>query len=150
MNKYYVDTSVLVAGMAECHTYHDAALPWLEVFSTGKKAGCVSNHVLAEFCATMTHLRYEFSVNASDCSDLIEAGILKVYETVHLSLSHYRAAISRLGRYGGRNGLIYDCLHVEAALAAKCNVLLTFNFRDFKRLAEGTPLKIVDAAEKRP
>lgn len=149
MSKFYVDTSVLVAGMAESHAHHDVALPWLEHFSSGKKAGCVSNHAVAEFCSTMTHLRYEFCVSASECSDLIEEGILKIYETVHLSSSHYRAAVLRLSQNHGRNGQIYDCLHIEAALAAKCDTLVTLNFRDFSRLATGTKLKIVDATKKK-
>lgn len=150
MIRYYFDTSVVVAASSLQHPHYHFAIPWLESLTAGGLQGVISCHVIAEYFSTMTNLKSSFSVEPDFLEATLETRMQSNFKIVTIPPPLYFAATKRCATRSARNGKIYDALHLEAALAAKCDALLTLNFSDFARLAEGENLKIVDASKKRP
>jgi len=53
---------------------------------------------------------------------------------VDLSTKDYRNAVKRLADKQLRGGIVYDALHLQAALKKEIPNLVTFNEKDFLRL----------------
>ena len=58
-------------------------------------------------------------------------------EVVVLDADDYQAVIVRLTELGFPGGVVHDALHLQAAEKAGAERLVTFNRRDFDRLAAG-------------
>lgn len=73
----------------------------------------------------------------------------KSFSLVDLTAKTYAAAIRRLSSLRLRGTILYDALHLEAALLHRCTVLLTLNPADFARLAQGTKIRITDVMRQK-
>lgn len=150
MKLIYFDTSILVAAAASVHSHHDLATPWFAALNSRQFEACLSCHVIAEFYSTMTNLKFDFAIDPGLLASTLEKQIKSNFKIIHIPDRVYFDAAFRTARFMGRGAKIYDILHFEAALAAKCDALVTLNFRDFSRVADGEKIKIIDATTVKP
>lgn len=129
----YFDTSVLFAALEVVHERHIASRIALEGAQARGKIVCLSNHVFAELYANIT--RYPTSIKTSPVEALATIQQLSnSVITIDLAKADYLIALQRCADLGLISGVIYDALHLQAAIKAEADVLYTANLRDFKRL----------------
>ena len=69
-----------------------------------------------------------------DAKSIIEESFVNKLQVVPLSTEVYLSAIRKVSNQGLGSGIIYDALHIEIAESMGCTELITYNFKDFKRL----------------
>ena len=65
---------------------------------------------------------------------LIKESVAGRLELVSLSHAHYRDAIADVARRGLTSGIVYDALHVSAAVQASCSRIYTKNLEHFRSI----------------
>lgn len=142
----YFDTSVLFPALSTAHPSHLICLKAFEEASKKGKIVCLSMHVYAELYANLTRFPLGDRIHPKIAAKaIIELG--KLVTTIDLTRSDYEAALNRCADRELTSGIIYDALHLQAAIKAKADVLYTANLRDFKRLFSddlGFTLKGID------
>ena len=129
----YFDTSVLFPAM---HTAHPDHLRCKQVFNQATAEGeivCLSMHVYAELYANLTRFPLGRRIHPREAVN----ALLKLDEAVRaidLDQQDYKEALQRCARLGLISGVVYDALHLQAAIKAQANVLFTANYADFQRL----------------
>ena len=133
--KVYFDSSVLVAGIADWHPNHMRALPWFERVVRRKIRGATALHGVAETWSTLTGVPLRPPMATAEVRRLIREGILARLEMAEGTRRDYESVLGSAQELDIRGGSVYDALH--AAMARKCgaDVLLTFDTRDFLRVA---------------
>jgi len=56
------------------------------------------------------------------------------FTVIELNKNDYKKALERCARLNLLSGVIYDALHLQAAIKAEADALYTSNLRDFQRL----------------
>lgn len=110
--------------------------------NSGPRA-CVAAHGLAELYAVLTTLPVSPRITAGQARKLIRHNIASRMDVVALDGSDYQAAIELVTNLGLTGGIISDALHLRAAEKAGVDRLMTFNRRDFERLAVETRIELV-------
>lgn len=128
------DTSVIVAGSIRGHVHEPRAAPWFAATGRSDVTACVTTHALAETWATLTAIPTEPRLAPVLVGRLLDRLRSRV-EVVELWSKDYDQAFARCGEGSLRSGAVYDALHLVAAERWKADVFLTFNVRDFERLA---------------
>ena len=82
----------------------------------------------------MTKLPFNLSIPPGQAIRAIDDGFGTILTFIDLTRSDYEAALHRCARLDLTSGIIYDALHVQAAIKAGVDVLYTANLRDFQRL----------------
>jgi predicted nucleic acid-binding protein len=139
--KVFFDTSVLVAALVKAHPRHVDCLPCLDAAKTSETEevkptqiqGVLSTHSFAECYAVLTRLPVRPRITPEIAQELILTNLLAL-EAIPLSPALYQKAIERLVGLNLVGGVMFDALLAEAALAARAEVLLTGNLKDFRRL----------------
>lgn len=137
------DTSVLVPAVITAHPRHALAFPWLNEAAEERIEGIVSWHALAETWAVLTRVRFD-AVLSGETARLVVERIERALTPVGLGADEYREAIARCAQRGAVSGALFDALHLVCAEKAEADVLLTFNLRDFRRLAGGGGPRLVE------
>lgn len=150
MKQIYFDTSAVVASSSKNHAHYAATIPWLQALRHGRIKGVISCHVIAEYYSTMTNAKTDFAVEPDILAETLSSNLSSTFKILPLPQSQYFSAIDRCAEQFARNGKVYDFIHLEAALAANCDGLLTLNFREFTRIAQGEKIRIIDAATEKP
>lgn len=129
----YFDTSVLFPAL---HTAHPNHLICKKAFELAIKEGeilCLTMHVYAELFANLTRFPRGDKIHPKVAADtIIKLG--KSVTSIDLNKSDYEQALLRCGRLGLSSGIIYDALHLQAAIKGKVDILLTANLKDFEKL----------------
>jgi predicted nucleic acid-binding protein len=137
------DTSVLVASLVEPHPYHLRTIPWLEALAGNGVDGVCTWHAVAETWAVLTRMPI-VPVISPALASLAVARLLERVTPVEVGGNVYRSAMERCAVRGLRSGVVFDGLHLVAAELAGADGFVTFNPRDFERLAiEGSPRIVV-------
>jgi predicted nucleic acid-binding protein len=137
------DTSVLVAGMVSRHPKFRVAHGLLEQVATGKIAGLVSTHSIAESFAVLTRLPHKPMIGPQDARRLLETN-LAAFEKIPLTEHDYFGVIERLESLQFSGGAIYDALIAQAALKAKAECLYSFNSAHFVRLGADVARLVIE------
>lgn len=132
--KVVFDTSVLVAGSVIGHIHEARALAWFEGARDERLEGYATCHAFAEAWATLTALPIEPRVAPANATRLVQS-LSAIIEPLPLLPKDYDRAMERCSDRGLRSGSVYDALHLVAAERAGADIMLTFNTRDFSRLA---------------
>ena len=144
MKRYLFDTSVILAAILAGHKHFNQAFDWIKAVSKGKIQGFVSHHCLAEVYSNLSGLYQNPVIPTKTCQSLIFDSLLKNFTAIDLSTKDYKLAIIRSVDKNLRNGIIYDAIHLQAALKKDCQAVLTFNVKDFKNLIkEDDHIKII-------
>ena len=150
MKKYLFDTSVIVAGTLESHPHLVPARRWLGA-ATGKKIEAfVSVHSLAELYSNLSVPHQDSISSPKIAREMIDEWISSVFNVIEFKLSDYQKAIERVSRRSLRGGIIYDSLHVQAALKRKVNALVTLNSKHFDQLVKEGELQIFNPLADKP
>jgi predicted nucleic acid-binding protein len=104
---------------------------------------CVAAHGLVELYAILTTLPVTPRITAEQAQKLIRQSIMAHMDVVVLDEPDYQAVIEKVTTLGLRGGVVYDALHLQAAEKTGADRLVTFNRRDFGRLAAGTMVELV-------
>lgn len=136
--KILFDTSVIIAALVDQLPNHEAAFETFLQFSSASNQGYCSTHALAECYAVMTALPLSRRILPDEARTLIEESIRGRLTIVDLSTQHYISAIDRVASQGAGSGLIYDALHVEAAIEASCKRVYSYNLAHFRRIVPTT------------
>ncbi|MEM7182083.1 MAG: PIN domain-containing protein [Spirochaetota bacterium] len=134
--KVFLDTSVLVAALVKSHPSHNRAYPYFHAIFHGEQKGLLSTHVLAELYAVLTVLPIKPKLSSLEVEKLLEINIFPKFTIIPLETQHYQKAIQQVSLLHESGGIIYDALHIEAALQGKADELVTFNFKHFETLAQ--------------
>lgn len=137
--KILFDTSILIAALVASHPKHELALKWLQRASTKNISLIVSSHTLAECYAVLTRLPTSPRIAPSMAFFLIEKNIKKFAKIVALSSDEYFKTLKHLVDLGLTGGIVYDAILLRTAVKAKAEKILTFNVKDFRRLASENP-----------
>jgi predicted nucleic acid-binding protein len=132
--KAILDTSILVAAIAEAHPMHERALPWLQRAKYKEFSGYVAAHSLAELYAVLTRLPLRPPISPALAWQLIRENVLASLGIVSLQQDDYRAVIEGLASLGISGGTVYDALIVQAAVRIEADQIVTLNGDHFRRV----------------
>lgn len=141
--KCLFDTSVLIAALVQLHPRHEVARGALYACRSGSRQGVIGAHSLAECYSTLSGYPVRPRIRPLEVRRMLEQGIIGSLEVVALDAGDYRRVIGQLADAGWQGGQVYDALLLECARKANCEQVLTFNFRDFRRLAPDLADRIV-------
>lgn len=131
----YLDTSVLIPAVIDKHENHQVAL---NVIGKAMRQGSIVSttlHTYAELFNTLTRpTPAKTEILPEDAYELIVNQLGPFLELIELTKEDYEAALKRCADLKLIRSVIYDALHVQAALKAGASVLYTDNLRDFNRL----------------
>ena len=130
--KAFFDSSVLVAAFLADHENHEASLAAFAGASV--KNGYCAAHSLAEVYAILTRLPVSHRV-AGEHALLFVEEICGRLNLVELTGRQYQAVITHSARTGIAGGAVYDALILQCAVKVRAETILTWNLRDFRRIA---------------
>jgi predicted nucleic acid-binding protein len=133
--KVLFDSSVLLPALVEGHRNHRAALAALQDAKEGRVRGFATAHALAETWGSTTALPLKPPLTGEEVLRSLREILLDTIEVVPLGEEDYLAALESAAGLGLRSGAIYDGLHAQAARRIGAEAILTFNLKDFRRIA---------------
>jgi len=142
----FLDSSTLVAGLWSGHTRHAKASRWLVKAKQGEIRALTSAHGIAETYAVLSGLPIAPRLHPTLVRQAIDDALTYV-ELAALTREDYARAIADAPDVGAIGGAVYDYLHIVVARQAACEAIITLNAKNFRRLCQGNPPRIVDAAE---
>ncbi|QLA14711.1 type II toxin-antitoxin system VapC family toxin [Desulfolutivibrio sulfoxidireducens] len=129
-----LDTSVLVAALVGTHPLHERAFTWLRQASSGKITLLVAAHALVELYAVLTRYPSTPKISPEQAARLIMSSVAKHATIIPLGVADHVSVIQELAARGLPGGIIYDALHVRAAMVGRAQKIVSFNRADFERL----------------
>lgn len=132
--KYYFDTSVLLPILIAPHPQHNRCLKLFENAQSKGEVLSTTNHTYAELYSNLTKLPFGLKIDPKDAANAIITDLGNIITTIDLPRTDYAAAVQRCADFNLISGIIYDALHLQAAVKAGVDVLYTANLRDFRRL----------------
>jgi len=142
MGSSFFDTSVLVSAIVTSHPAHHRTFPYFERVFQKIDKGFISSHCVAELYAVLSVLPVKPKLSPLEVEKILEKNIYPKFEIVSLSPSDYKKAISRVSDLHLAGGILYDSLHVEAAIKSGAEKLITLNHTHFEKLA-GKTIRVV-------
>ncbi len=128
------DTSFMVAALVQPHPRHERCQPWLHALHAGEVCGELSTHALAETWAVLTRLPIDPPISPATATLALER-VQQLMSVAELSRTHYRDALQRCAECAVTSGAVFDALHLVCAEHTGATAFVTFNARDFERLA---------------
>lgn len=123
----FLDSSVIVAAVAEIEPYHKPCAGIL----LGKDTLRIRSHALAESFSTLTGGRLGRQLTALEAVQLLTVNILPRVKVVDLSAPAILRWLAEAETRGVRGGAIHDLLHLAAAKKARARRLYTLNMSHF-------------------
>lgn len=130
--RYFLDTSVLIAAFWGDHPCHEASLPL--VSDATKDTACCGAHTLAEVYAGLTAMPVRPMIPPEQALLFLESIRPKV-SVVTLSGEEYWAVIRDCANRGLSSGRIYDALLLRCAEKSRATHIYTWNLKHFRSLA---------------
>lgn len=141
--KILFDSSVLIAAFVESHPKHKSALPFLIKAKNREFEFIVSAHTILEIYSVLTSAPLKPKISPIIAKKLIENNIKSIAKIVSLSDKDYLNIIQKMCDSDLKGGIVYDAIIVECGLKSKVDEILTLNPKDFSRLTEDNPLRIM-------
>lgn len=141
----YFDTSVIMGLLDPNQVIHQ---PATLLFIKARKEGKVVTNTLHTYSELYNNLTKKSGgrpgLKPKQVAELLNDKLGSVFEMIELNKEDYKLAVARCGNLKIAGPVIYDALHLQAALKAGAEILYTDNLRDFTRLVtEDDPIKIV-------
>ena len=136
MTRFLPDTNCLVAAVCPWHEHHGATSE--ELARRGKRGEemVLAAPALVEAYAVLTRLPPPHRLKAADALGVLEGSFGRA-DVVALAGAETWAFLKPLPAAGVAGGSAYDALVAACARKARADVILTWNRRDFERVAEG-------------
>ena len=132
--KVLFDASVIVPALVDQLVRHTACFETFVSYTAGSNTGVCSTHCLAECYAVLTALPLQQRITPDEASKLIRESVVARMEIVSLNQAEYLEAIANVSVRGLSSGIIYDALHVAAAVKSSCSRIYTYNLEHFRLL----------------
>lgn len=141
----YFDTSILLPALIEKHELHEACKALLQKALKAGPVGTTTMHAYAELYNNLTRpTKYKVHLQPLLAADVIINQIGERLTIIELTKADYEVAVKRCASLNLVSGVIYDALHLQAALKVGAEILYTDNLRDFTRLVtDDDPIRIV-------
>lgn len=144
MRKFYFDTSVLLPVLIQEHENHTVCKELLRGALKNGTALTSATHAYAELYRHLTKNKPPYNLLPKEASTAVVDNMGKLLEIVATDREDYERAIARCVALNLTGAVIYDALHLEAALKAGAEILYSDNLRDFTRLViEDDAIEIV-------
>jgi predicted nucleic acid-binding protein len=137
MGSTFFDTSVLVSAMVTSHPAHSRTFPYFEKVFQEKETGFISTHCIAEIYAVLSVLPIKPKLSPLEVEKILQKNIYPKFEIISLSPKDYKNAVNRVSGLHLSGGILYDALHIEAAMKSGAEKLITLNHDHFEKLAGG-------------
>ena len=112
--------------------------------------GFISAHCIAELYSVLSRYHHDPILSPKLCMRIIHESVLSRFKPIDLSIKDYRLAMNRVAIRELRGGILYDSLHLQAAVKKSIGALVTLNVKDYTRLIEPDELEIVNPLTKGP
>lgn len=145
-----IDTSIIVAGLLSWHEHHRPAAAALGAALESAAPALVPIPALIEAWSVMTRLPAPYRVTHDVAGELLTLSLRDRCRLVGLREDETWRLVARLQHEGWTGKIAFDAHILACASAGGADALLTFNGRDFVRLAAGTSLAIVDPRKRHP
>ena len=132
------DTSTIVPALVDQLSQHPACFSTYLTYTSGAIRGFCSAHCLAECYAVLTALPLPRRITPDEAMILIKESVAGRLEVISLDTSCYLEAIAVVSRRGLTSNIVYDALHVAAAMQAGCGRIYTYNLGHFRSICPGT------------
>jgi predicted nucleic acid-binding protein len=129
-----VDSSVLVSSFSPTNPNYTVARLALAAMANSGTRVFVAAHSLVETYSVLTRLPAGSRLTPEDALSLINA-FADAATMLALTSEQIAQAITAFAATGIAGGAVYDALIIETAIQAGVDEILTFNVRDFERLA---------------
>jgi predicted nucleic acid-binding protein len=133
--KFGLDTSCLVPLLSVAHVLH---VPTREAYAARRRRGeqpVVPVHALLEAYSVLTRSPAPLFVPPSQARQLLVENFLNHAEIPGFSTNLAWAAIDELAARSLGGGLLYDAIIAQCCLDSGAELLITWNVRDFLRVA---------------
>ncbi|MFT5999053.1 MAG: putative nucleic acid-binding protein [Neolewinella sp.] len=131
----YFDTSVIMGLLHADQEIYEASVA---VFAKSSRSGRVVTTTLHAYAELYTNLTQKGGgrpgMPPEDVAVVRTEQVGRIFEMIELTKTDYEAAVIRCGKLGFTSGVIYDALHLQAAIKVGADVLYTNNLKDFNRL----------------
>ena len=133
VSRLYFDTSVLYPAIIKNHENHEVARDLLANSISQGEVVTSATHAYAELYRQLTRGNSPGQLSPQMAQSVISA-LTSKFIMVALDGDDYLAALQRCVDLNLSSSIIYDALHVQAALKANATTLYTDNLKDFTRL----------------
>jgi predicted nucleic acid-binding protein len=145
--RFLLDTSCIVAALCGWHEHNARATREIARRLDAGEAMVTAAPALVETYAVLTRLPPPRRLSPADSWALLQANFLdETVETVALEAAAYRRLLRSAPDRGIAGGSIYDAVIIACGQAAAVDVLLTFNERQFRELADPAIAIVVPSA----
>lgn len=134
MNVFF-DTSVLIPAVVDQLSNHPASFAVFHQYTNKPHHGYCSTHTLAECYSVLTSLPLPKRISPTEVQILIEESILNRLKVIELFRADYLDSLQIVSKKGLAGGIVYDALHLVAALKEHCSRVYTYNVDHFRSLA---------------
>jgi predicted nucleic acid-binding protein len=141
----YFDTSVIMGLLDPKQEIHEEATVLYLAASEKGEVVTTTLHTYSELYNNLTKKGGgRPGLKPEIVTRMLNENLDMAFKMVELNREDYKAAVARCGELEISGPVIYDALHLQAALKAGAKTLYTDNLRDFTRLVtKDDPIKIV-------
>ncbi|MEM1357468.1 MAG: PIN domain-containing protein [Bacteroidota bacterium] len=133
--KYYLETSILFPAFSPEVPNHQKCFDLFRSLREQGEIVCMSMHLYAELYSNLTRFPKVGKIPPKVAATLIKSlRREELVSIVDLTVDDYENALDRCAEKGLVSGVIFDALHLQAAIKAEVDYLYTNNLRDFERL----------------
>jgi predicted nucleic acid-binding protein len=125
----------LVAALIEDHPHYGRASAVLRSAAGRSIQAFASAHALAELYAVLTSAPFTPRIYPSEAKQMIDHSVVPHVNLIALLGAHYRRVVADCAEAGWGGGMIYDAIHIRAAIKSQCDRLYTFNVKHFRSLS---------------
>lgn len=136
------DTSVIVPALTIAHPKHADSKYWLDRIRSTSDNGTTTWHAMAETWSVLTRLPLLPRLSGEVAREVVSR-LEPILNPTILRDQHYRDAMKRSAMTGVRSGALYDALHLICAESISADLFLTYNLKDFERLAIPSSPRII-------
>lgn len=136
---------MLIATIQGWHQHHAAARTELRRRRDSGEHLLLAAHSLVECYSVLTRFPPPQRLTPSVALNAIRTSFIEKGVVIGLPSEDYWSLLESAVDSGVAGGRIFDAVIAATAVAAKADVLLTFNVRDFRGLVDGIELRVPSA-----
>ena len=129
-----VDTSVLVAAVHANHPEHGAASAWIDTAFTTHEV-VVAHHSIIEAFAVLTRLPAKYRLAPSEAEMVLRETLRDNVSIAPFESDTVWQVLTSIIAVPAAGGTSYDAFIIYLLEAAQVDQIVTYNVRDFRRLA---------------
>ncbi len=133
--KFGLDTSCIVPLLSAAHAQHAPTLAEYTARHRRSEQPVIPLHALLESYSVLTRSPSPLFISPAQVRQMLVENFAEVAEFPGLSPHHCWAGLDELAARALGGGLVYDAIIADGCLQAGAKVLLTWNVRDFLRVA---------------